>query len=142
MAHFWPTFWTYFRWSLAFVYKPPFLYATLLFVGSLAASAVFQRPFATERWRRSYWVVVVQFFFFVATLAIGAAGPVNHLQPANRWGRWAVDAVSWISLCLGSYWVWKMKGSRWFATSVTLLQLWILFAASFVAGMALTGDWL
>jgi len=31
MAHFWLTFWPYLRWSLEFLYEPPFVYGTLLF---------------------------------------------------------------------------------------------------------------
>ena len=37
---------------------------------------------------------------------------------------------------------WKMKGLRWFALSLALLQLWLLAAANFIAGMSLTGTWL
>lgn len=35
-----------------------------------------------------------------------------------------------------------LKGLRWFALAFALIQLWMLFWAGFVAGMALTGDWL
>lgn len=35
-----------------------------------------------------------------------------------------------------------MKGLRWFAVSFEMLQIWLLVAANFIAGMALTGTWL
>jgi hypothetical protein len=35
-----------------------------------------------------------------------------------------------------------MKGLRWFALSLAILQLWLLAAASFIAAMSLTGTWL
>ena len=67
--------------------------------------------------------------------------PPNYHGPTN-WGGRAEDLLGLLSLGLGIYWVSRMKGLRWYAISLTLLQLWFLAGANFIAGMALTGKWL
>jgi Na+-translocating ferredoxin:NAD+ oxidoreductase RnfD subunit len=47
-----------------------------------------------------------------------------------------------VALILAALAVILTKGSRWFVTSLMLLQLWLLACAKEVAGMALTGRWL
>ena len=146
MAHFWLTFWTYLRWSLEFLYSPPFLYGTLLCGLSLVASVVRQRPFDKPIWKQTYAIVALQFLFFPAVLTIAVLGRVDWQQPhfpgPNYWGLRAEDLIDFGSLILGSYWVWRMKGLRWFALSVVIFQLWLLAAAGFIAAMSLTGTWL
>jgi hypothetical protein len=146
MAHFWLTFWTYLRWSLEFLYVPPFAYGTLLLGLSLIASVIRQRPFSKLTWKQTYSIVVLQFSFFPAALAVAVVGRVDWQQPhfpgPNYWGLRAEDAFALGSLVVGGYWVWRMKGLRWFALSLAMSQLWLLAAANFIAGMSLTGTWL
>lgn len=146
MANFWFTLWTYFRWSLEFLYTPPFVYGSLLLCLSFIASVIFQRPFSKPIWKRTYFIVVLQFLFFPATLAVAVLGRVDWQQPhfpgPNKWGLRAEDVFALGSLIVSGYCVWKMKGLRWFALSLAMLQLWLLAAANFIAGMSLTGTWL
>ena len=146
MQHFWPTFWTYLRWSLEFLYEPPFAYGTLLFGLSFVASVIRQRPFQKPIWKQTYSIVVLQFMFFPAALAVAVLGRVDWTQNPfpgpNYWGLRAEDIFDLGSLILSVYWVWRMKGLRWFALSLAMLQLWLLAAAGFIAGMSLTGTWL
>lgn len=146
MANFWFTLWTYFRWSLEFLYTPPFVYGSLLLGLSFIASVIFQRPFSKPIWKRTYSIVVMQFLFFPATLAVAVLGRVDWQQPhfpgPNKWGLRAGDVFALSSLIVSGYCVWKMKGLRWFALSLAMLQLWLLAAANFIAGMSLTGTWL
>lgn len=146
MANFWFTLWTYFRWSLEFLYTPPFVYGSLLLGLSFIASVIFQRPFSKPIWKRTYSIVVMQFLFFPATLAVAVLGRVDWQQPhfpgPNKWGLRAEDVFALSSLIVSGYCVWKMKGLRWFALSLAMLQLWLLAAANFIAGMSLTGTWL
>lgn len=146
MANFWFTLWTYFRWSLEFLYTPPFVYGSLLLGLSFTASVIFQRPFSKPIWKRTYSIVVMQFLFFPATLAVAVLGRVDWQQPhfpgPNKWGLRAEDVFALSSLIVSGYCVWKMKGLRWFALSLAMLQLWLLAAANFIAGMSLTGTWL
>jgi hypothetical protein len=146
MADFWLTFWTYLRWSLEFLYAPPFVYGTLLFGLSLIASVIRQRPFHKPIWKQTYAIVVLQFLFFPAVLTLAVLGRVDWQQPhfpgPNYWALRAEDLIDFGSLILGGYWVWRMKGLRWFALSLVILQLWLLVAAGFIAAMSLTGTWL
>lgn len=139
-------FWTYLRWSLEFLCVPPFVYGTVVLVVSLIASAIRQRPFNKPIWKQTYTIVILQFLFFPAVLAVAVLGRVDWQQPhfpgPNYWGLRAEDLFDLGSLILGIYWVWRMKGLRWFALSLAILQLWLLAAAGFIAAMSLTGTWL
>lgn len=146
MLGFLNTFWRYLTWSLEFLYTPPFCFVTLGILASLSASTFYQRRSAKEIWKRNCSLPIVQFLCFPATIAVAAAGYVDWQPPnyhgPNNWGLRAEDLLALISLTLGIFWVWKMKGLRWLATSLALLQLWFLAGANFIAGMALTGQWL
>ena len=39
-------------------------------------------------------------------------------------------------------WIYRLKGLRWLAASLLLLQGALVIGASFIAGMSVTGDWL
>jgi hypothetical protein len=147
MHQFWHTFWIYLTWSLDFLCLPGFRFATLALVFSLVASAIWQRPFFTVAWRRTFWMVIVQVGIFVLTIAIAVSraapvrGVVSQLQP-NYWALRAVDLLEIGSLVVGVSWIVRMRGLRWFALSLVLLQFMFLYGAGFIAAMALTGDWL
>jgi hypothetical protein len=113
---------------------------------SLVAPAIRQRPFQKPIWKQTYAIVVLQLLFFPAVLTIAVLGRVDGQQPhfpgPNYWGLRAEALIDFGSLILGSYWVWRMKGLRWFASSLSALQLWLVAAAGFIAAMSLTGTWL
>lgn len=146
MAQFWLVLGTYLYWSLEFLYKPPFAYGTLALGLILIASVICQRPFSKPIWKRTYFIVLLQFIFFPATLAVAVLGRVDWQQPhfptPNNWGLRAEDVFALGSLMVSIYWVWRMKGLRWFAVSLAILQIWLLAAANFIAAMSLRGTWL
>jgi hypothetical protein len=146
MAQFWLWFWIYLRWSLEFLYMPPFAYGTLLLGLNFIASVIRQRPFSKPIWKKAYSIAILQFLFFPATLAVAVLGRVDWQQPhfpgPNKWGLRAEDVFAFCSLIVSGYCVWRMKGLRWFALSLAMLQLWLLAAANFIAGMSLSGTWL
>jgi hypothetical protein len=43
---------------------------------------------------------------------------------------------------MGAFWIYKMKGLRWFAASLVVLLQVILTGAGFIAGMSVSGEWL
>jgi ABC-type dipeptide/oligopeptide/nickel transport system permease component len=131
----------YLLWSLQFLVYPPFCFITLAIAVDLLASVFIQKPFGQEIWKRKYSLAILQFACFPATLLVAAFGAVSGPEP-NNWGLRAVDALAFISLGVGIYWIGLMKGLRWYAISVVVLQVWLLAGANFVAGMALTGRWL
>jgi len=71
-----------------------------------------------------------------------ADGPSYLRSTPNSVANHVCDFLGWLSLALAAFWVYRMKGFRWFAVSVVTLLEMILAGAFFVAGMAITGDWL
>ena len=132
----------YLIWSLELLVRlPPFCFISLGVAGNLVASIVIQKPFSREIWRGRYRIAVLQFVCYLATLLVAAFGEVSGPEP-NEWGFRANYALALISIGLGIYWIWLIKDWRWFAISLAVLQLWLLYGANLIAGMALTGRWL
>jgi hypothetical protein len=123
-----------------------FLVSDAGLVASLGASLTLQWPFRHGRWKKKYWLVFTSYIFIPLTLAIGVIAAVNpQMVPRpkpNTLAVWTSNGLFVASLLLGIYWAYRMKGLRWFAAAIALIQLWILFFAGFIAGMALSGDWL
>jgi hypothetical protein len=146
MLSFLSTFQTYFLWSVEFLVVPPYRYITLFVAINLAASIIKQRPFKRSNWVRTVRFPAIVFLCFIATIAVAAGGyvSVNHISIAepNHWGLRACHLLAFMSFGAGTYWIYRLKGLRWFAVSVTFLQLWLLAGANFIAVMALTGDWI
>jgi hypothetical protein len=140
------TSWTYTIWAFEFLIYPPFCFVTIAVVANLILSMARQRPLSHECWKKTFWIAVLQFLFFPAAIIVGAVGRVDWQQPhfpgPNHFGLVIEDCLLAGFSILGIYWIWKMAGVRWHAISVTLLQLWLLAGAQFIAAMSLTGTWL
>jgi hypothetical protein len=84
--------------------------------------------------------------FIPTTIAIGEVGwiepSVSPRPTPSMLFLWTNNCLFIASAVLGIFWVYRMKGLRWFAFALALIQLWMMFWASFIAGMALSGDWL
>ena len=138
-------FWTLSVWSLqSLLYIRPL---PLLLIGaclSLALAFWKQRPFQNPLWKNSHWFVLTQLLFFPTTISIGVLYPASSpsFSHANSTASTASGLLGWLSLALAAFWVYRMKGFRWFAFSVVAVLQMILMGAFFVAGMAVSGDWL
>ncbi|HEY6443966.1 MAG TPA: hypothetical protein VIY66_11575 [Candidatus Acidoferrales bacterium] len=119
---------------------------TLVLVANLVVALIHRWPFDRERWRRQYWLAFLSLLFIPITIAVGEIGWIDpSLSPRPMPSTlllWTNNGLFIASVVLGIFWVYRMKGLRWFALAFALIQLWMLFWAGFVAGMALTGDWL
>lgn len=137
------------RWALEFMVasRTP---VTVLFFAALISAVVAgykQRPFGTRRWKRYYWLALTHLLFFPAAIAVGViwqntvANPTiaHHVSPVANAFEYCLEFGSVASFI---FWVWRMKTVRWFATSVMLLMQMPIFAALFVAGMSVSGEWL
>jgi hypothetical protein len=144
-AHFSGNFHRLFLWSLQFLAVPPvLLLAAVCFVGVVVAF-VRQQPFRRQLWRTSHWLIFTQMVFFPAMVAVGALFPAVSVRPdlkENIMGHRLLDGLFYFSLATSAFWVWRMRGLRWLAASLLLLQQVMLIAAGFVAGMSVSGDWL
>ncbi len=135
-----------FRQSLEGLYAWPLLLVTIVLVANFVFAIIHRWPFDRERWQRQYWFAFLSFLFIPITIIVGEVGwidPSMSSRPTpNTLLLWTNNGLFIASVILGIFWVYRMKGLRWFALAFALIQLWMLFWAGFVAGMALTGDWL
>jgi hypothetical protein len=138
-------FWTLSVWSLqSLLYIRPL---PLLLIGAclgLALAFWKQRPFQNPLWKNSHWFVLTQLLFFPTAISIGVLYPASSpsfLHVSSR-ASTASGLLGWLSLALATFWVYRMKGFRWFALSLVAVLQIILMGAFFVAGMAVSGDWL
>ena len=145
-------FWQYFQWlfvqGLGIVALPKFGVAAVLLAAGLVAALVVQNPFGKGRWKSSYWFVLTQCLFYPAVIAVGvifAAGPRRPFDPLPKVppvADMAMDTLTVLSLALGIFWIYRLKGLRWITFCFVALQLLFLCGALFVAGMSITGDWI
>ena len=142
----WIGFWWYVQQSAEFLYVWPMLLLSLALVANLVLALIYRWPFHTGRWRREYWLVFLSVLFVPITIAIGLVGAVDpspmHRPKPNPLAVWSSNGLFITSIMLGVFCVYRMKGLRWFASAVVLIELWVLLAAGLIAGMALSGDWL
>lgn len=144
--------WQYFRYlfleGLGIVVIPPFGVAAVLLIVGMVASFFAQNPAKSGRWKLHYWLILSQLLFYPAVIAIGviyAASPRRPIDPLpriNPVAEGALDAITCVSLALGVFWVWRLKGVRWIAFFFVALQLLFLYGALFLAGMSVSGDWI
>lgn len=144
-AHFVSQFRILAVWSLESLFHfPPFLTILAVACLSLALAAWKQRPYKNGLWKSSHWFVLTQLAYFPIAISLGVLYPASspsfyHSESvANR----ACGLLGWLSLLTAAFWVYRMKGFRWFGLSLVAILQIVLLGAFFVAGMALSGDWL
>jgi hypothetical protein len=132
-------------WSLdSLVHIPPLLAILISACLSLALAFWKQRPSQNPLWRHSHWLVLTQLLFFPIVISIGVLYPASSpsFYHAESVASRACGFLGWLSVALAAFWVYRMKGFRWFGFSVVAVLQTILTGAFFVAGMAVSGDWL
>jgi hypothetical protein len=142
--------WAYFNWlllmSLDIVKLPMVGWACSLLTVGLVVSFAWQRPFGDGHWKRYYSLVLTQFVFFPALVAVGALygsiNPKHAPPPVNHAAEMAINTLFYLSLTLSVFWLYRMKGLRWFAFCLVTLQQIFLVGAMAVAHMSITGDWI
>jgi hypothetical protein len=98
-------------------------------------------------WKPYHWLVLTQCLFFAAAIAVGVLGaspttnPTIPHHPSRTATLW-LNVLDYSSLASCAFWIWRMKGFRWYGSSLMGLIELPTFAALFVAGMSITGDWL
>jgi hypothetical protein len=138
-------FWTLSLWSFeATLHIPQFLAVLFFACVSLALAFWKQRPFQSPLWKPTHWFVLTQLLFFPIVISLGALYPASSPSRyhAESTASRACGLLAYLSLVLAAFWVYRMKGFRWFAFSLVALLEIILMGAFFVAGMAVSGDWL
>jgi len=146
-GQFWTTFQRFFIWGIEAWALPPFLVVGLISLGSILVALLVRNRETRTHWQLSYWFVFTQLLFFPLVIAVGTGfqgelrGP-NHTNHTNSLGAHLLDALFVASLITACFWVYRMKGLRWLAIGLVVLQEALLFGAFFIAGMAVSGDWI
>jgi len=81
------------------------------------------------------------------TISILLSGTLlqNELQGASKVSEWPMYLILGLYIAhipLNGYLIYSLRGFRLVASATTALQVYISFWALFVAGMAISGDWL
>jgi hypothetical protein len=141
------TYFEYALWALQALLLPPLLAVAGVAGLSFILSAFGQNPMRTGRWKQYHWLAAAHLLFFFAAIAVGVTWRNPQVNPtlphtANAVGKMWLDVITCSSLVSCAFWVWRMKGFRWFAASLMVLLQVPVFAALFVAGMSVSGDWI
>ena len=96
--------------------------------------------------RTHYWAVLTHLLFFPAMIAVGVLLPASTLNgqllSRNELGNSSLEILFYASLVSCAFWIWKMKGLRWFAAGLTAFMELFIVGALFAASMSVSGDWL
>jgi len=141
------TFVRFAGWGLEALLLPPLLAAAALAGFSVAWAGYKQKPMRTGLWKRYHWLAAMHLVFFFAALAVGVIwqNPQTNPtlpHPASRVGTTWLGIVTYASYASCVFWVWRMRGFRWFASSLMLLLELPVFGALLIAGMSVGGEWL
>lgn len=126
------------------IHIPAFLAVFIVAWLSLALAAWKQRPSHNHLWKGTHWLILTQLLYFPIVISLGVLYPASgpSFYHAESTASRACGVIGWLSLLTAGFWAYRMKGFRWFGISLVAVLQVILMGAFFVAGMALSGDWL
>ena len=119
----------------------PFLWIPLVLFGGLTVwTFVTQRQDERKLWKQHWWTVLAQLLFCPAIVLVGVSS--ERFRGTNPlFFELALYSSLVLSALVGGISIYRMKGA-WSAISLVVTHQFILLGASFVAGMAISGDWL
>lgn len=135
----------YALWALESMILPPLCIVFPRAVISLVWAWRRQEPIKKRLWRPVHSLVLSHLIFFAAIIFIGTLYPAEG-EPSARiihpGADKALEVLFYSSLVSCAFWIWRMKGFRWFAASLMAAIECPIVGALFIAGMSVTGDWL
>lgn len=122
---------------------------------------IWDRPFGRAGIRRPWnWLCLVLFAFAPVSALVGGWGEMARVSqipamiqtakpwdpqpsgPEQTWALYALNTLFFGQIVYGALAIWRMKGYRRFGFCTALLGFVMNYWVSFVAGMAITGDWI
>ena len=122
MLTFFPAFIRYVIWGFEFLFFPPLCLAGIGILVSLILAIIKQNPFSNPEVRgNTLRIVIAQTFIFALTVSIAVLGFVDqtYYHGPNERALNLEMALSAASAVLSIYRVIRMKGYRWYATSLS-----------------------
>ena len=120
-------------------------FVALTLAAVLSVVVIINNPYKKRPVQLQAILVWAPFLLSVAILAVGAMFRHDYTQTPMKpsvWPEYTVIALFLAHLPIAGYFLYSMTKFRWFATTVSSLQIYLSFWASFVASMSVTGDWL
>ena len=107
---------------------------------SLVWASKRQRPLASPAWRNYYWLSLMQSIFFPAFIWVSVIAPYDYGHAKeNPLAHWAMPILCFAALALAAFWIFRMRGLRWFAASLMGVQLGITMGGFGIAVLATSG---
>jgi hypothetical protein len=94
---------------------------------------------------RFWWLAALPAAWTFVGLWGGYFWLVTDKHPISRnpaWVSWPVESGLWVFVALAAILIFYLKNGRTFAVLFTALNLYFMLAMSFLAAMAVSGDWL
>lgn len=126
---------------------PPLAAVFVPAVGCCCVAAWKQRPFRPEVWKPHYWLLLTHLLFFPVVIAVGVVCDSPLYVPStsrnpNPTGTLLMESLWWVSLASCAFWIWRLRGIRWFSAGLMTLMEVPVLGALFIAGMSVSGDWI
>jgi hypothetical protein len=91
-------------------------------------------------WRNQYWLSLTQFLFFFAFVWVSAVAPYDyHHAKQNPVAHWAIPILCFAAPAMAVFWIYRMRGLRWFAASLMGVQLGIALGGLGIAVLTTSG---
>jgi hypothetical protein len=139
-----PAFWRLSLWALQFllVEQARWISIGILILLSIASVATVGSPSARSRPITAFLFPLLLLAAFPLSIVIAIAFPASAAGKRNDVGFWLLNGLELLSVAFAIYGVYRGKGIRWFTAALVVAELWVIFVAGIVAGMAIAGDWI
>lgn len=96
----------------------------VLIAALIALAPMVRRPFQKRLWKPHYWLVLTHLLFFAGAIALGVLRPnPDPHREGDPAALRLLSALWWGSLASCAFWIWRMKGFRWWACAlIAILQ--------------------
>lgn len=99
-----------------------------------------QRPVAGPAWRHYYWLALAESLFFPAFIWVSVAGAYDYEHSKQSpVAHWSIPIGCLAAVSLAVFWIYQMKGLRWFAASLMGVQLGVVLGGLGVAVLTTSG---
>lgn len=107
-------------------------------------SFLFNNPFRKGKYQTNLLFVFTPFIISLVILVVGVLLKHTLMRDDSipLWAQYIILFLLGIHIPVAGYIIYYMRGFRWFAISLSLLQILCSFWVGFVALMSVTGDWL